>query len=168
MNARAVSLVTVVLLWSAGARASSSKLLFLTASPPELDDDALAEAVTIYSRDLGLTLERRGEAPLTVTADSLGSVVALVRRSGVRLAFWYVVRHQANENGDVILYAVSAGAELTVTDLGSRNGTRINNGIAIAAHQPQPLTSHDRVQFGSVQTMVLDVRELFDLLSRIG
>jgi hypothetical protein len=60
------------------------------------------------------------------------------------------------------------GNQLTVTDLGSRNGTRINNGIAIAAHQPQPLTSHDRVQFGSVQTMVLDVRELFDLLSRIG
>jgi hypothetical protein len=116
MKARAVSIITTVLLWSAGARASSSTIIFLTASPPELDDDALAEAVTIYSRDIGLTLERRGEAPLTVTADSLGSVVALVRRSGVRLAFWYVVRHQANENGDVILYAVSAGAERPEVD----------------------------------------------------
>src|SRR5581483_1359663 len=48
-----------------------------------------------------------------------------------------------------------AGKKLTVTDEGSRNGTKIN-GEPIAASQPKPLKLRDRVQFGSVQALVLD------------
>jgi hypothetical protein len=59
------------------------------------------------------------------------------------------------------------GKLLAVTDDGSRNGTKVN-GEEIAAGRPAPVQLRDRVQFGSVQAMVLDARELFETLSRLG
>ncbi len=60
-----------------------------------------------------------------------------------------------------------AGSGLSVVDLKSRNGTSVN-GMAIAAEKPTPVDCQDRIQFGSVQTMVLDAGDLFDLVSRMG
>jgi hypothetical protein len=59
-------------------------------------------------------------------------------------------------------FRVQDGA-LTVTDLGSRNGTRIN-GRLMTPNKPEPVNPHDRVQFGSLQTIVLEATELFELL----
>jgi hypothetical protein len=59
---------------------------------------------------------------------------------------------------------LAQGGALTLTDLGSKNGTRIN-GTLLSANQPEPVKAHDRVQFGSLQTMVLEASELFQLLS---
>jgi hypothetical protein len=56
--------------------------------------------------------------------------------------------------------------QLTVTDLRSRNGTRVN-GVAVAANRATPIAAHDGVQFGKVQAMVLDARELFEVLRRM-
>jgi hypothetical protein len=58
------------------------------------------------------------------------------------------------------------GARLTLTDLGSRNGTRVN-GELLAKDQAQSVKARDRVEFGLVQTLVLDGRELFEVLGRM-
>jgi hypothetical protein len=59
------------------------------------------------------------------------------------------------------------GERLMLTDLRSRNGTRIN-GVTISAHRPTAVAVHDGVQFGSVQSMLLDARELYDVLRRMA
>ena len=58
------------------------------------------------------------------------------------------------------------GGKLTVTDLRSRNGTRVN-AVALAPNRPSPVAAHDGVQFGKVQAMVLDARELFAVLRKM-
>jgi hypothetical protein len=63
--------------------------------------------------------------------------------------------HLRNEHG-----------RLVVSDRRSRNGTRVN-GKLVAPDESRPLAAHDKVQFGSVSTLVLDGHELFDLLSRL-
>jgi hypothetical protein len=62
---------------------------------------------------------------------------------------------------------LAQGGGLTLTDLGSKNGTRIN-GTLLVPNQPEPVAPHDRVQFGWLQTMVLEGSELFQLLSRMS
>jgi hypothetical protein len=57
------------------------------------------------------------------------------------------------------------GSTLTLVDGSSKNGTRAN-GKSLGSNQPRLLASHDRVEFGSVQAMVLDSRDFFELLSR--
>jgi hypothetical protein len=61
-------------------------------------------------------------------------------------------------------HLVVHGKKLEVIDLGSRNGTLLN-GNALEADKPSTVAVRDRIQFGSVQTMVLDAHELYDLLS---
>lgn len=48
---------------------------------------------------------------------------------------------------------------LTVTDLGSKNGTK-HNGISIEANQPTWIQPMDRLQFGRVESFVCDPRAL--------
>jgi hypothetical protein len=60
----------------------------------------------------------------------------------------------------------SEGSRLTLTDLGSRNGTKVN-GELLARDQAQIVKARDRVEFGLVQTLVLDGRELFEVLGRM-
>ena len=63
-------------------------------------------------------------------------------------------------------YFREEGGRLTVTDLRSRNGTRVN-AVAISANKATPVAVHDGVQFGKVQAMVLDARELYAVLRRM-
>jgi hypothetical protein len=63
-------------------------------------------------------------------------------------------------------HLVLLGKKLAVIDLSSRNGTTVN-GRAIPPDRPERVDRQDRVQFGSVQTMVLDPSDLYDLLSKM-
>ncbi len=54
---------------------------------------------------------------------------------------------------------------LTVTDVGSHNGTRID-GVALAAHQPAPLAAGTLVVFGRVPARVVRAAGAYDLLRR--
>jgi FHA domain len=56
---------------------------------------------------------------------------------------------------------------LTITDLNSRNGTRLNQ-RALVPEQPEPVSSHDHLEFGTVKTMVIDTIEMRILLSRLA
>ena len=85
-------------------------ILFLSSlDAPRLDDRAFGEAISIYTRDLGLELRTRRGAPLETTSESLGKAAALVRESGARVGFWYRVR-RTGTRGDVVLYALSIEA----------------------------------------------------------
>ena len=53
---------------------------------------------------------------------------------------------------------------LTVTDLGSHNGTWLN-GEVVKANKARELASRDRVHFGSVQTIVLTSKDAVEALS---
>lgn len=86
-------------------QAAAHTIVFLGGKAPALDEHQLTEAVAIYTRDLGLELEVREGAPEEVTGDSLGAVIALVRATGVRLAFWY--RRDPPDAGDVVLYGIA-------------------------------------------------------------
>ena len=55
---------------------------------------------------------------------------------------------------------------LTITDLGSENGTQVND-KRLAPDKAEPIGTLDKVQLGSVQALVVDGCDLFDLLSRI-
>ncbi len=101
MRAAAVALLLVAAPALAAAPPSST-VLFWSAPEPELDDDAIAEAVAIYTRDLRLTVER---APLPPGVEA-SPAEAGARTGGARLAFWYRVRRDAPDGGDVILFAV--------------------------------------------------------------
>lgn len=54
---------------------------------------------------------------------------------------------------------------LTVADKGSSNGTFVN-GERLAPDQPRRIAAQDRIQFGSVDALVLVSDAMFDLLSR--
>jgi hypothetical protein len=58
------------------------------------------------------------------------------------------------------------GNTLTVTDLGSRNGTRVNDKL-LAPGRAEQVSVHDRIQFSTVQSMLVDAHELHPLLSRL-
>jgi pSer/pThr/pTyr-binding forkhead associated (FHA) protein len=59
------------------------------------------------------------------------------------------------------------GGTLTITDLKSRNGTRVND-KALVPGEPEPLSAHDRIRFSTVKTMLIDAIEMRILLSRIS
>ena len=61
-------------------------------------------------------------------------------------------------------HLILRGNSLSVVDLQSRNGT-LHNGNPVPADKPSKVAVRDRLQFGSVQTMVLDAHELYDLLA---
>lgn len=61
----------------------------------------------------------------------------------------------------------SIGAHLVVIDAGSVNGTRLC-GELIPANRGYVVHSEDRIQFGSVQTMVLDAEALYETLMRLS
>jgi hypothetical protein len=61
----------------------------------------------------------------------------------------------------------SDGKTLFVTDQGSRNGTQLN-GKVLPARSRQKVVNHDRLHFGSVQTLVLATRDAIDLIGRMG
>jgi hypothetical protein len=54
--------------------------------------------------------------------------------------------------------------KLAVSDLGSRNGTSVN-GEVLKPEKSRLLQTRDRVQFGSVSSMVLDASGLHEFLS---
>jgi len=56
---------------------------------------------------------------------------------------------------------------LRVTDQGSRNGTQLN-GKKLAPHEVTKVMPHDRLHFGSVQTLVLPAKEAIELLVRMA
>lgn len=114
MCAVRTSLVLVVLSLSAAVHAAPRTLVFLTSSEPALDDRAVAEAVTIYTRDLGLVLEPRLGAPGEVTSQSLGMVIAMARSTDARLIFWYRVRSEGGESVVVLYGIASDGVHQTV------------------------------------------------------
>jgi hypothetical protein len=58
------------------------------------------------------------------------------------------------------------GGKLMLTDLGSRNGTCIN-GARLTPDLPSPVEVRDRISFGDVQALVLDARELFEVLGQM-
>jgi pSer/pThr/pTyr-binding forkhead associated (FHA) protein len=64
--------------------------------------------------------------------------------------------YQAYESGVSRLHATLhiSQNEVTISDLGSANGTRVN-GIKIPAHLPQSLSNGDRITFGKFQVEVI-------------
>ncbi len=60
---------------------------------------------------------------------------------------------------------VSDGARLELLDLGSRNGTRVND-RAIKPYEPVPVSSGDRIVFGDVVTYLADARLVYSLVSK--
>jgi hypothetical protein len=58
------------------------------------------------------------------------------------------------------------GKALTVTDLGSRNGTRVNDKL-LAPGRAEEVSVHDRIQFSTIQSTLVDAHELHPLLSRL-
>lgn len=111
----------IVLTFSTAAWSAPDRVVFLEASHPLLDDAAIAQAVSIYTRDLGLELEQRPGAPSEITAESLGAVLAESRARGPRLVFWYGLR----DSRDVIVYAVA-----------NRNGQTTVDALRIASPEP--------------------------------
>jgi hypothetical protein len=56
------------------------------------------------------------------------------------------------------------GAALHLVDVGSVNGTSVN-GQALVARLPHPVSTGDRLQFGSVAVELVDAARLFELVS---
>lgn len=56
---------------------------------------------------------------------------------------------------------------LSVIDLDSKNGTRVN-GTLIAPHVAHPVEAGSRLQFGTLGTMAFDSGVMHDLLREIG
>jgi hypothetical protein len=82
-------------------------ILLLTGDTASLDDQALLEAVTIYTRDLGLSVIARPGAPAVADAQGREQVAALLAASNARLAFWYELRG-GPEGREVILYTLAS------------------------------------------------------------
>lgn len=57
------------------------------------------------------------------------------------------------------------GGVITLTDLGSHNGTKLD-GVALAPHQPAVVKTGAAITFGSVATRVIDVAAAYALLRR--
>jgi hypothetical protein len=100
-------LVLVSLAVAARARAGARTLVLLHSTQPAAEDAALAQAVTIYSRDLDYDVQRSDDVIPEITPEGLGRVVAFVRQSGARMAFWADPRAgtQPRKN-EAVLYAV--------------------------------------------------------------
>lgn len=64
------------------------------------------QAISIYTRDLGLELETRPGAPTEITPDSLGAVLVALQSSGARAIFWCAVRRDRPEPA-AVLYAIA-------------------------------------------------------------
>ena len=97
--------LVALLLMMGGARAAAAgprTLVLLHATGPAADDAALAQAVSIYTRDLDYQLVVGGDVVPEITPEGLGRVIAWVRRSGARMAFWT----ESHRRDEAVLYAV--------------------------------------------------------------
>jgi hypothetical protein len=56
---------------------------------------------------------------------------------------------------------------VTIMDLHSRNGTRLNRRLLVP-EQPEQISAHDRLDFGGVKAMVIDAIEMRVLLFRLS
>ena len=70
-----------------------------------IDSRALAEAVRIYTRDLGLAVETIAEDALSSTPATIERVTAILRARGGRLAFWCVSAADPAANAAINLAA---------------------------------------------------------------
>jgi hypothetical protein len=97
--------ILVGLVALAAPPAAAETLLFLRApAQTEAEVSAVLEQVAIYTRDLGVAISVRSEAPpATVTGGAIAATAALARAAGARLVFWYAPR--IGEAGTV-LYTV--------------------------------------------------------------
>ncbi len=77
---------------------------------PTLDDRAVADAVSIYTRDLGLQLIVRPGAPDPVSGQGLVDQLDFAREGRFRLVFWYQRRPEMLPGGDVVLYVIDNAA----------------------------------------------------------
>lgn len=84
------------------AAAGPRTLVLLHATQPAADDAALAQAVSIYTRDLDYDLQVGGDVAPEITPEGLGRVIAYVRGSGARMAFWT----ESHRRDEAVLYAV--------------------------------------------------------------
>jgi hypothetical protein len=102
-----LGLVLLSLAVAAQARAGARTLILLHGTQPAAEDAALAQAVTIYSRDLDYEVQRSGDVVPEITPEGLGRVVAFVRQSGARMAFWAESRAATPpRKNEAVLYAV--------------------------------------------------------------
>jgi len=74
------------------------------------------------------------------------------------------LRHPSVSKLHAHFRVLQEGRRLTVTDLRSRNGTRVNDNL-LASEVAEPVAVHDKVQFGSVYAIVLNAAAVYDFLA---
>ncbi len=144
--------------------------LLKTIPPPAADDDVF---VDLALSDLGsdeATATGPSQPPLPIpAARDLATVAVVPARGGsvgrapssvVRIAERSISRQHA-------LIGVDDDGVVSVTDLGSDNGTAIN-GMALAVRAPQELRSGDVLELGDVAFLFLDAGAFFSHLPALG
>jgi len=94
--------VAALLLLGVPAWAGPRTLVLLHATQSAADDAALAQAVSIYTRDLDYDVQLGGDVTPEITPEGLGRVITWVRARGVRMAFWA----ESHRRDEAVLYAV--------------------------------------------------------------
>jgi hypothetical protein len=125
-----LALVLLSLAVAAQARAGARTLVLLHGTQPAAEDAALAQAVTIYSRDLDYEVQRSGDVVPEITPEGLGRVVVFVRRSGARMAFWA----ESPRKNEAVLYAVgNVNGRIAINALHVRGlaGAELNRALAL-------------------------------------
>jgi hypothetical protein len=114
--------LAILLMAAPAAGDAGGTVLFLTAPQPVADDAAIAEAVAIYTRDLGLVVRQVARAPSENGPERVAEVAALVRAEGARLAFW--VRPGGPEGGQVLCAVSRSSPSLIEVKLAGVEGDR--------------------------------------------
>ena len=105
---RFVGALVLCFAFASSAAANEAELLLLGSNDiGDLDENALTDAISIYTRDLRYRVVRGPAAPASLTAEALQPLAALVGPVGARLVLWCRVRPQSN---DAVLYAISREA----------------------------------------------------------
>jgi hypothetical protein len=101
-------------------------VLLLSSHEPALDENALAEAVAIYVRDLGYEVRAQPGAPTSTSPQALGRAAQIVREADARLAFWCVAR-----GGEIVLYTVDDRAEPRALPVAGLSGRALDRVLAL-------------------------------------
>jgi pSer/pThr/pTyr-binding forkhead associated (FHA) protein len=75
--------------------------------------------------------------------------------------------HRSIADRHATLFVASDGRPIAVTDLGSKNGTRLN-GQPLVARSRAPLAQRDELQFGLVTATIVESERAYDVLAEMA
>jgi hypothetical protein len=106
-------------------------VVLLSAHPAAVDEPGLAEAVSVYIRDLGYEVRVEGQAPSAISPEELGRVAEQVRTQRVKLAFWCRSRQTARGGTEVVLFTVVDEGEVRAMPVAGVSGGALARVLAL-------------------------------------